>query len=206
MGSIFALGVDDALQSALLIWASQYYHLLEEFQFRYVGVPVQDIRYGTKNGLLVDVNEAIVNGHLQNNHVYVKYENGLEVYVNGNQSLQWKVELGGNTYMLGKNSWAAKLGDEFVTYSTENDGARQSFLYSPEYIYADGGGKRTDFGPIVTASSVVIKLDSDNKIRVIALEQNDSGVLLRNLVNKRAVVISKNKCYFVFTHGYTSPS
>ncbi|MDX9880598.1 MAG: hypothetical protein RBS73_00940 [Prolixibacteraceae bacterium] len=170
------------------IWASQYYHILEQLQSRYVGVEADQILYGTMDGRLVDINEAITGDHLKNLRLYVCYVNGLEIYVNGDTSVEWEVTSGEQKFRLGKNSWVARQGSDFLTWSTFENGRRKTYVKSPEYLYVDPGGEPEDFGFAKTASNFVIKYDSPEKIRLIMLNQAEDSVRLTDIIPGNAKV------------------
>ena len=147
--------------------AARYYYLMQQLQSRYVMTPVESIRYHS-DGKLYDITAALKTDARKSNQVLVTYESGLTVAVNYNATERWQVELGGNGYDLSPFAWAA-VADAFKESCTEQDGRRIGFVDSPAYLFADGGGKLRDFGPIATDGAVVVLRDDPQRLRLIPL-------------------------------------
>ncbi|MHB1457360.1 MAG: hypothetical protein ACYC0V_10650 [Armatimonadota bacterium] len=134
------------------------YYLMQQLQERYTQIPVEKILYRTANGKMLEISDALPVGANLENQVYIKYENGLEVYVNRNDTKHWKLNIDGFDIDLTPSGWYVS-GDGFREYSTEIDGRRVSFVDSPVYTYANAGPVSYDFGAVETAGSLVIRKD-----------------------------------------------
>ncbi len=147
--------------------AARYYYLMQQLQRRYTMIPATEIKYH-RDGRFYDVTEALKTDAHRSTQVRVRYASGLTVAVNYNPKQRWTVEVGGQRYDLSGYGWAA-AGDGFVEFCTEQDGRRIGYVDSPVYRFADGGGKRHDFGPIATDGAVVIRKDDSRGLRLIPL-------------------------------------
>lgn len=114
------------------------YFMVQQLQEQYVMEPVDQIRYfdGEK---LIDTDQAIAREvHLQS-RVYIKYRNGLQIWINCNPDGQsWIVEADGKSYELPKGGWLAK-GKDLLEFSAIIDGRRVDYSDGPNYLYVDPG-------------------------------------------------------------------
>jgi len=138
--------------------AGRYYYLIQQLQSRYVMEPVESILYHV-DGKLLPITEVLKTGVNGADQVLVRYRNGLQVAVNCDPEQRWDVELAGKRYDLSPYGWAAAMGDDFEEWSTVTDGVRQSYVRSPEYLFADGGGKLRDLGEIATDGAIAVRGD-----------------------------------------------
>ncbi|MCM8818985.1 MAG: hypothetical protein NC915_05885 [Candidatus Omnitrophica bacterium] len=141
--------------------ALKTYFLLQQLQTFYTNVDVETIMYH-KDNKFYKTTEAIINKAHLNNQVYIKYKNGLEVYVNCNEKENWIIEKEGKKYILPPYGVFAYLPGKIIEYSALIDNHRVDFVDSPVYIYADGRGKLTDFGVLKTDGAVIIRKKSKN--------------------------------------------
>jgi hypothetical protein len=136
--------------------AGRYYYLIQQLQSRYVVEPVEEILYHV-DGQMLPITDVLKRGLNGANQVLVRYRNGLQVAVNCDPEQRWQAPIGGGTRDLSPYGWAAAMGDDFEEWSTVTDGVRQSYVRSPEYVFADGGGKTRDFGEIATDGAVAVR-------------------------------------------------
>lgn len=121
-----------------------------------------------QDGTLRDITAALKADALAENQVLIRYENGLEVAVNYNPDKPWKVTVGGKARDLQGYAWAA-AGPGFEELCTVINGRRIGFVDSPAYLFADGGGKWEDFGPIASDGAVALVRDEPEGLRLIPL-------------------------------------
>lgn len=146
----------------------RYFYLMQALQRRYVQVPVRDIGYWDGQEFL-GISQALPRGVNARGQVRVRYENGLEVWVNYHPRDRWQVQVGGTDYDLGPYAWVARDPSGFLEYSTDVEGRRVNFVQSPEFLFADAGGKLHDFGPVATDGEVVLKNEGPTGKRLIAI-------------------------------------
>jgi hypothetical protein len=143
------------------------YYMIQQIQQRYLMVPVADIRYH-HDGKLLTTSEAIATNAYQQSQVYVKYTNGLEVYVNGNWDKPWQVNLASHSYHLPPAGFVAAMPDALLAYSADADGNRIDYVNSPAYVYADARGKSHDFPELSTNGAVAVKRHAQSLTAIIA--------------------------------------
>ena len=73
--------------------------------------------------------------------IVTRYENGLEVTVNGHPTESWQTA----DALLPPNGWSVKDPQAFVARSAIIDGHRADYVDSPAYLFADGRGHFTRF-------------------------------------------------------------
>ncbi|HUV14816.1 MAG TPA: hypothetical protein VMY18_14320, partial [Acidobacteriota bacterium] len=132
------------------------YYMMQQLQSRYAMQEPEEILYGSDSGLIAS-SEALLNGVWRESKLYTRYANGLEVWVNGNASDNWKVENGGKDFVLPPYGWIALQGDDFFVGSVSVGEARSDFVASPAYIFLDGRGVLRSFNGISTSGSVAVQ-------------------------------------------------
>lgn len=144
------------------------YYLMQQLQERYTQVPIDKVLYHAAGEKMLEISEALPAGVNLENQVYIKYKNGLEVYVNRNDTKYWKLNISGVDVDLSPSSWYA-IGDGFTEYSNEMDGRRISYVDSPVYTYVNSGDKSNNFGELETAGSLVIRKDDPRGLKIIPI-------------------------------------
>ncbi len=154
------------------------YYMLQQLQSRYLMEPVAEIRYGT-GSRLAGSSEALRTGAWKQNRLYLKYANGLQVWVNGNEQTAWTVAHAGRKYTLPPFGWLAAQGRDFVTASAlADDGKRFDRLASPDCVFVDGRGTPRDFDGLGSAGSVAVRAaEGENGLSIVAVDAGDRLVL-----------------------------
>lgn len=117
------------------------YFLMQQLQERYIMEEVADIRY-FDGEVLLPTSDALRADVVKDNRVYIRYENGLTLYINVNwDGKHWEVTDRGATHDLPPGGWYARQGDNFVAFAVVRDGKRIDFVDSPKYVYLDGHGR-----------------------------------------------------------------
>lgn len=188
------------------------YYMMQQLQQRYCMVSVAKISYN-HNGRLLSTSEAIATDAYKESQVYVRYVNGLEIYVNGSWDRSWEVNIGDRDYLLPPTGFVAAMGDDFLAYSAEVEDKRVDYVNSPEYVYADARGTAHAFEKLETDGAAAVKLESDCLVAIPASPDVTKLLLnvhqlLPHFVSSRVVieavdiegsVIHKSKC--VLTAG-----
>lgn len=141
------------------------YYIMKQLQKFYAGVDIAEIGY-PHQGKMLNGAEAIAAGIVGRNQLYLKYANGLEVWVNGNPEEKWTIEVAGRKIVLPAYGYYARSKDQVETYSIEADGRRVDYSYGPEYLFAGGNGQPYDFGTIRCAHAYAV-FREDGAWRVI---------------------------------------
>ncbi|MFB3787664.1 MAG: hypothetical protein ACE15F_14985 [bacterium] len=115
------------------------YYMLQPLQSRYALVQPECIRYGKDEGL-IDTSSALRTGAWQDSRLFIRYANGLEVWINGNPEKNWNIKVADQTYTLPPYGWLAVQNDDFLTGSWLVDGRRCDWMSAPESVFVDGRG------------------------------------------------------------------
>ena len=156
----------DRIEGQRWIWRAKgrifnEYFTFQALQEAYALVPVAAVHY-ERGGKEYNTSDALRQRILNDNHVHVSYENGLEVYVNGSVDKDdvWEVKRGSVMYRLPQNGYMFEQPGKLSGYGALINGRRVDFVDGPRYLWADARGKMTDFGPLQTAGCVVIRKDA----------------------------------------------
>ncbi len=153
------------------------YYMLQQLQSRYAMERPVAIRYG-RGDSLISSSAAFLDGSWKKGRLNVKYANGLEVWVNGDESGNWIVQHKKEKYVLPAYGWLAVQGDEFLSGSLLVDGNRVDRVSSPDYIFVDGRGTFTSFGGIGTSGSVAVRVrPAHDGLSIIAVDGVDRLVI-----------------------------
>jgi hypothetical protein len=118
----------------------------------------EDIRYRDPDtGAMLDASAAILSGAYRESQVHVRYETGLEVWVNGSLKRPWTVTAGGAAYELPLNGWLCAGPGPVVSWSATVEGARADYCRSLEARFADARGVRRRIGEFDTDGAVIAR-------------------------------------------------
>jgi hypothetical protein len=146
--------------------------MMQQLQSRYVMEKPEKILYGTDNGL-TGSSEAFLNGDWKKSKLYVQYPGDLRVWVNGNATEHWKVEVDGAVHDLPPYGWLALQGVEFFESSELVDGSRCDRVSSSSYVFLDGRGVSHEFAGISSSGSLAVKPLDGKGLLLIAVEGVD---------------------------------
>lgn len=132
------------------------YFLLHALQQRYMMQPVADIQYSDGEKMYT-TSDALRADVVRQNLVYIRYNNGLVLYINLSwDDRNWQITHDGTMYVLPPGGWLAVQNDELLCYSCLRDGGRVDFVDCPEYTYLDGHGRTVDAGGYRTDRQMVV--------------------------------------------------
>ncbi|MGC9327295.1 MAG: hypothetical protein ACP5I1_06655 [Candidatus Hinthialibacter sp.] len=131
------------------------YYMLQQLQSRYAMEKPVRIQYGSPEGL-VDSSQALLTGEWNRNWLYIQYENGVEIWINGNPRETWEINYNQKLFSIPSNGWMAVQGKDFLTGSLLEDGERYDFVSSPEYVFLDGRGTQRACDGIGSEGSVAV--------------------------------------------------
>lgn len=148
--------------------ACRSYYMMQQLQKRYAMQSVSTIEYADAAGNMMTPSQAIATDALKLSRLRVLYRNGLEIFVNGSDSV-WKVD----KYELPRWGWLArsKNGD-FLEYSALLGGRRVDYVKSPEYEYLDARGNHAAIGGISTKGAVAVRRKSEG-VEIIDILGNE---------------------------------
>lgn len=117
------------------------YYMLQQLQARYAMTPVRSIEYDD-NGTLVSTSAALRSGAVSANRLRLLYDNGLEIFVNGNRR-EWSVMADGRSYRLPTWGYVAVHPEsQFLEYSAlplKGSAVRLDYSCSPTQCYFNSG-------------------------------------------------------------------
>ena len=132
------------------------YFLVKALQGLYAGVEVAEIGY-EREGQMLDTSEAVRSGAYRGGRVYVRYANGLRVWVNLGWEGTWEVKWRGESYVLPPTGWLAVMEGRLLAYSAVREGGRVEYVESAEYCYLDARENRYRAPALAAKGAVVIK-------------------------------------------------
>ncbi len=132
------------------------YYMLQPLQRRYALLKPAEIRYGTDSGL-VSSSQALLSGDWRKSKIFIRYPNGLHVWVNGDAGESWRVKHKGATHDLPPFGWLAIGTHGFYECSEAVEGKRYDRVSAPESVFLDGRGTWRDFDGIATSGSVAVQ-------------------------------------------------
>jgi hypothetical protein len=134
------------------------YYMIQPVQKLYAMRRAEDIRYRDPDtGAMLDASAAILSGAYRESQVHVRYETGLEVWVNGSLKRPWTVTAGGATHELPPNGWVCARPGPVVSWSATVEGARADYCRSAEARFADARGVRRRIGEFDTDGAVIAR-------------------------------------------------
>jgi len=129
---------------------------------------------------MLTTSEALANDAYRDGQVYVRYRNGLEVWVNGSWEKEWPLEVnvaqppfsrrslgeGGSAvnrreFLLPPSGFIARMSGKLFACSAAIDGARREYIECPDYVYLDARGELVKMGPVEGRGAVAIKRTPD---------------------------------------------
>jgi hypothetical protein len=131
---VFEDGFENAVRS---------YYSVQQIHARYAQQEVQSIRYADENGRLWDTGAAVASGAYRRSQVATRYQDGLEVLVNGHTADMWSV----GEDVLPPNGWVVRdpIAGQIKAFSKLVDGHRADYVDASDYVYANGRGQVTRF-------------------------------------------------------------
>jgi len=149
-------GIENTLRS---------YFGLQQVHARYAQATVADIRYADASGNLLDSTAAVATGAYRRSQIVTRYDNGLEVIVNGHPKDTWTTD----DAKLPPFGWFARdtRAGDLVAYSALVDGHRADYVGSPAYLYADPRGRFVRFDKLACDGPLVAHRLDDGIVEVI---------------------------------------
>lgn len=95
---------------------------------------------------------------------HTRFSSGVEVFVNFGEE-PYRLEFEGQTYLLAPHGFLA-LGNGLRQYRTQVGDRAVTFIQTPDYLFADANGKRHDFGAVVTAGQVTVRVAGPHLLRL----------------------------------------
>ncbi len=157
------------------------YYMLQQLQQRYAMQRPELIEYADEGGTFLTVSQALATDAIRLSRLHVRYENGLEAYVNGDREREWTVTTPGGAVTLPPAGWYAWQGKAkgrdraalgFEEGSVLADGRRVDFVRSPAYDYLDARGQWTERAGIAAKGGVAVKKDGTQR-EMIDIHGND---------------------------------
>jgi hypothetical protein len=146
------------------------YFNLQQVHARYAQEKVEQIRYADEHGQLWDTSAAVARDVVRRCQIVTRYQNGLEVTVNGHPADRWPTA----DALLPPNGWSVKDRDgRFVARSAIVAGHRADYVDSPAYLYADGRGRFTRFAKAACDGPLIVHWRPGGSAEVIPVGRCD---------------------------------
>ncbi len=148
--------------------AVQSYYAVQQVHSRYAQQTVESIRYADHQGRLLDTSQAVASDAFRRCQIVTRYDNGLEVSVNGNTTDDWSLP----SAQLPPNGWYVEdtAQHRLTAYSAIVDGHRADYVDSPAYVYANGRGTLTRFARATCDGQMIANWLPDGNVEVIPVE------------------------------------
>lgn len=141
------------------------YFGLQQVHTRYAQAAVADIRYADADGNLLDSSAAVATGAFRRSQMMTRYDNGLEVTVNGHKHETWTTK----NAELPPFGWLVRdaSANDLLAFSAAVDGHRADYVDSPAYLYADPRGRFIRFDKLACDGPLVAHRRDRGEIEVI---------------------------------------
>lgn len=143
------------------------YFMIRQIQELYGKGPVAEIRYAVDDKMLT-ASEMLRGGSTGENKVYIRYANGLEVWVNRNGEANWSIDVDGEEILLPPNGHYARMADQFLQYTMLVDERRVDYSSGKLYTYVNAHGTAYQF-PEITAEGAFLLRPRDGGTQLIPL-------------------------------------
>lgn len=155
------------------------YYMMQQLQKRYSMVPVLKIEYADLSGKMRLASQALAISVIRESRLHVVYENGLEVFVNGNGSSKasnknWCFTApDGIQVELPPAGWYVyDASTNFKEFSGLISNKRIDYVISPEYEFLDGRGQWTKMGNLAASGAVAMRSQRDRLLEFIDIYGN----------------------------------
>lgn len=128
---------------------------------------VERLAWGTADGGLCSPSAALASDGWRRSRLYLRYRNGLEIWVNGDTNT-WVVGVAGDTFDLPPAGWYA-IGPNLLAASTLVHSRRLDRVHAPEYSYHDGHGNADVVDGIGSAEPVLLRFHEQPRGRRLRL-------------------------------------
>jgi hypothetical protein len=152
------------------------YYMLQQLQSSYAKALVKEIRYADKKGKPLDTSTAVATNVYRDSRLQILYDNGLLIWVNGNNEDNWKIP----DVVLPPNGYYAKDPEgKLIVFSALINGNRADYVHSPAYDYIDGRGiwVKTPWGAC-DGKLIVLKDSANDALEVIPFEATQFAITL----------------------------
>jgi hypothetical protein len=157
------------------LYSVRSYFMIQQLQSHYCKALIKNIQYANDKGELLDVSAAIATDAHKRSQLKLQYDNGLEIWVNGNKKESWKTP----NAVLPPNGYYAKLPNgKLEVFSAIKNGKRGDYVISPVYDFIDGRGTwlETSFG--ATDGQLIIQKKDDGSREVIPYDTEKFAIAL----------------------------
>ncbi|MCD6351396.1 MAG: hypothetical protein J7M26_04660, partial [Armatimonadetes bacterium] len=169
------LVMQGGLQNAL-----RSYYMLQQLHSRYCLSSVDEIRYATADGKLLDTTAAVATGAYKRSQIVTRYEDGCITAVNGNQQERMVVEAYGRKLDLPPNGYAGWTEDGAIeVISADPGGHRCDYAATPAYIYVDGRGKFMRFPKAASQGQAICRILGKGKYEIIPYQGVEAGFAIK---------------------------
>lgn len=134
--------------------------MIRQLQEIYCNTPIDSIRYDI-DGKLLSASEMLRSGKTSQNRIYLKYANGLEIWVNRAEKGSWFVNIEGEEFEIPVSGHVAIQPDGITQYSILKDGRRIDYSSGRLYTYVNAHGVAYQFPEITAANAYLLRKKDD---------------------------------------------
>ena len=140
------------------------YYLLQPLQRLHAMRRVEAIRYrNPADGALQTTSDALRSGAYRESQLYVRYDTGLELWVNGSLEHDWPVEVDGAQYRLPPSGFVGRGPGPVLVYSVAAAEGRVDHAACEGTYFGDARGTAQAVGPFETDGAALLKHRQDGR-------------------------------------------
>lgn len=134
------------------------YCMIQPVQVLYAMRKAAEISYhDAATGRLLGASEAILGGAWRDSQVFVRYDSGLQVWVNGSLTRPWRLQAAGATWELPPSGWVCAAEGQVLSWSALVAAARADYCWTPRMRFADARGILRRIGEFETDGAVLAR-------------------------------------------------
>ena len=134
------------------------YYMVQPVQMLYAMRQATDIRYrdARGDGRMLSTSDAIRSGAYTHSQVYVRYDSGLEVRVNGSFDADWPVAAAGEPYVLPPSGFVCS-GPGLLVFSVTLAGGRADYRRTDDTLFVDARGRMQRVREVMTDGAAIVR-------------------------------------------------
>jgi len=137
------------------------YYLIQPLQMRYAMRTAKEIKYRDPDtGQMRTTSDVIRSGAYRHSQVYVRYDGGLAVRVNGSFEKGWPVTVDGETYELPPSGFVCSA-PKVLVFSATVQGRRVDYRRTDDVRFIDTRGKRQQWRELDTDGAAILRREAN---------------------------------------------
>lgn len=141
------------------------YFMMRQLQENFYSSKIAEIKYFV-DGELMTTSEMVMAGKISQGRIYLRYENGLEIWVNRTDEGPWEINVEGEDFTLPPYGHYAVKPYELLQYTIVKDDHTVDYSQGPLYTYVNGHSVTSEF-PECTVSGAYLLRKRDDGVQLI---------------------------------------